>query len=253
MAQALHVACHFCATYQSQFNLTSSPSSSSGASARGGTGAASYPQVVPLRSFVVFYALNDVQTMAATYIQHFVEDVTPQVRQDTWVSQKICAAQARIRLKGQAPDTDRDTRLVSSSFCWVLSIMGHLMDEINALLNGPDNLLFFPENSARCSYSRADVCELECQLFAAWIRVLLRYVIEMEGLDLSGFTKTQLLCVQSTLLTLSQCLIPSVGEAVEKYFLAEKMQLLPTPPVMIIKTLQLRLTRMLNDVQGMST
>lgn len=49
------------------------------------------------------------------------------------------------------------------------------------------------------SYSRADVCEVEPTAVACVLRILLRYVVEIEAVDTRSLTPVQLNCYVQTL------------------------------------------------------
>lgn len=122
-------------------------------------------------------------------------------------------------------------------------------DEMQTLLLGPEaNGL---DDSGAC-YRRSDLVELETALVAHWLRCLLRYVIEIEALDLSALNKSQLLTLHSSLFTLQQSLLPSMQLLLKTLYLVDRMQLLPTPTSMVFKTVGLRVNKLLNDAQSTS-
>jgi hypothetical protein len=136
-----------------------------------------------------------------------------------------------------------------------------VLDEVWTLLHGPEHAPSIDPSSTvpkdRCAYSRDEVCELESALCTTWLRLLLRYIIELEGLEISAigssFTKAQLLTFSSSLLALSQHLVPSLQRAVDSCFLVEQVQLLVSSPSMVFQTVALRLNKLVGDAQAASS
>jgi len=72
------------------------------------------------------------------------------------------------------------------------------------------------------SYSRSDVCEIESGAIAAILRILLRYVIEVESTDTKGFSRMQLTTYINTLEVISLRLIPSLQAFMDSYLVDSK-------------------------------
>eukprot|EP01038_Epipyxis_sp_PR26KG_P012943 gene12943-17352_t len=78
------------------------------------------------------------------------------------------------------------------------------------------------------SYSRADICEVEPTATACLLRMLLRYVSEIEETDTKGFTRKQLDCFLQTLKAITTHLIPTLQMTIETCFFHEGLNLIST-------------------------
>jgi hypothetical protein len=62
------------------------------------------------------------------------------------------------------------------------------------------------------------------------LRLLVRYLVEIEGIDTSTFTRAQIHCFTSTLDAMKTHLITSLQQLIEQYLVIERMQLTQTAP-----------------------
>jgi hypothetical protein len=104
VALALHTACSYCAAYQAQFRIASSTSNGSAGADEGKL------ELLPLRSLVLHYSLGEVQHMCCHYLQAFIEEVSGQVRQDSWIAQKVAVGQVSVKSKGRGGGSDGENK-----------------------------------------------------------------------------------------------------------------------------------------------
>eukprot|EP00981_Chlorochromonas_danica_P010423 scaffold3227_cov188-Ochromonas_danica.AAC.9 len=262
LAQCLQIAYRHCLLYQADSRLPSITAAFTGstgrATARGSGGAGeskgSGAEEVLLVGLLFHHALPPFQRLAVRYFKTILEDVSLQVKQDSWMPVKVLSSATVLRWKGQEGSRSGkamgETCLLSTSYLWLLSTLQHLHDEMQTLLLGPEPN--GSDDSPGACYRRSDLVELETALVAHWLRCLLRYVIEIEALELSALNKSQLLTLHSSLFTLQQSLLPSMQLLLKTLYLVDRMQLLPTPVSMVFKTVGLRVNKLLNDAQSTS-
>lgn len=77
---------------------------------------------------------------------------------------------------------------------------------------------------------RDDLTEIETIAMSCILRFILRYVMELENLDHTLFTLTQLRCFRETIQAIMFHMLSSMQQLFEEYFYVERIQLLPTHP-----------------------
>ena len=88
-----------------------------------------------------------------------------------------------------------------------------IIDELSILLriNTTDNKY----------YSRVDVCEAESIALTCILRIILKYSLELNNIDLMTLNSLQLLCFQRTIQVADSCLLPNIVIILNKFCFSE--------------------------------
>jgi len=134
---------------------------------------------------------------------------------------------------------------VSLSYIWMVSVLNIFTEDIYQLINSvksdyynlrndfsevtpfPIHFLFF------IFICFTVVGQIEPVSATCLLRILLRYIVEIEGIDYTSLSKIQQECFHSTIEAVVFFLIPSMQKLMEDYFLIERLSLLSNPPSVI--------------------
>lgn len=108
-------------------------------------------------------------------------------------------------------EQNNNNQPVSLSYDWITLVLTNYVNEILLLLKSNNN-------SSDISYTRDDVCEIEPTIVICLLRLVIRYIIELEELEKSEFTKSQLLCFETTKKAISLYLLPSLDKILSYFF-----------------------------------
>jgi hypothetical protein len=97
------------------------------------------------------------------------------------------------------------------SYDWITLVLTNYINEILLLLKSNNN-------SSDNLYTRDDICEIEPTIVICLLRLVIRYIIELEELDKSDFTKSQLKCFEETKKSISIYLLPSLDKILSSFF-----------------------------------
>lgn len=201
----------------------------------------------PMVSTCSFYLLPQLRQVFSNYADEFISDVASQVRHDVWLAVSSNNLDITYVANGSsAQQQSEEVMTVSSSYLWVVTALNYLVIEVMTLLNKRSSYQSSNEDNSSnmiTILSKLDVSELEPICVTALLRFLLRYVVEIEALDPTGFTKAQLACFVSTLDAIMRKLIISLQLVMERYFVTERMQLMPNSPLNVFKIINSRLMK----------
>jgi hypothetical protein len=153
------------------------------------------------------------------------------------------------------------SHLVAWSYDWMIAVLSLFFDELWVFLKASSSsssstssstssttsttLQTKKSPSSAAAYSRADICEVEPVAITCILRLLVRFVIELENIKITTLSKPQQLCYLKTIKQVEAKMLPSVDDIMSASFFVQ--DLVPHAPATVIKTLVQRLRRVLKD------
>lgn len=198
---------------------------SSNSSSSGGVSATTLSRPFPMIATCSFYLLPEVRRLFTDHCEEIINEVAHQVRQDAWTTLattnvEICGLldshrHPQVTSSTSVDSTSASTTIpvtdVSPSYLWMIAAFNHLIGEILIMLNKRSLLLGAHNDASHSDASSAtadirstvllgrfDVSELEPAAVNVLLRLLVRFLVEIEALDASSFTRAQAHCFNST-------------------------------------------------------
>lgn len=131
----------------------------------------------------------------------------------------------------------------------MFELIVYAVDEVWVLIRAQDSEVSFAVEEDN-AYTRSDLCEVEPTAVACIMRILLRYVVEIESLETKGLTAIQLNCFIATLEAIVNHLIPSLQRVTTECFYCEYGALQNHSPAQIFKILIPRLNKLIREKQS---
>lgn len=236
-------------------NSSAGPSASNKSSS-----ASALTKPFPMVAACAFYLLPELRRMFQEYSEEIIQEVTSQVQQDAWSSvSTTCLEISPLQVNNVDNSNSNDAVVaeVAVSYLWMIAAMNHVFSEIIVMLNKQQQ--FVKNNTASMStvvdtrsiglMSRMEVNELEPAAISVVLRLLVRYLVELESLDISLFTRTQLQTYAYTIDAIGNYMLKSVQVWCDRLFVVERMQLMPTPPSVVFRTIATRIQRIKQSLE----
>lgn len=194
-------------------------------SSTGGVSATTLSRPFPMIATCSFYLLPEVRRLFTDHCEEIINEVAHQVRQDAWTTLattnvEICGLldshrHPQVSTSASVDSSNASSTIpvtdVSPSYLWMIAAFNHLIGEILIMLNKRSLLLGAHSNTSHTDASSAtadirstvllgrfDVSELEPAAVNVLLRLLVRFLVEIEALDASSFTRAQAHCFNST-------------------------------------------------------
>jgi hypothetical protein len=212
----------------------------------------------PMVATCAFYLLPELRRMFQEYTEEIIQEVASQVQQDSWSSITTSCLEivpSILEEVGNGGGTGKDPTTaavtdVSSSYLWMITALNHVFSEIIIMLN-KQTVVGAYASDARSTVllSKMEVSELEPAATAVVLRLLVRYLMELESLDATLMTRSQAHSYASTIDAIGKYMLKSIQNWCDKLFVVERMQLMPTPPSTVFRTIATRINRIMQSLE----